>query len=158
MKVVVDSNVYISVLVFGGTPSITMYWLLRNGHIIYCQEIITELRRTISAKFPNFMGELATLEKLLSRDATKITIGHQTITASRDPDDNIIIEAALASDSAYIITGDKDLLVLHSYAKINIITPSSFYLQNCISNRKQIPPLPNHSHRHFFSLHPMLLF
>ena len=126
LRVVLDSNVLLSALVYGGTPRKVIEWLLKNATIIYCTEIITEMRRIVSAKFPDFTTELLMLEKLLERDAIRVEIGTVTVTVSRDPDDNAIIEAALAGQCHYIISGDKDLLVLGSYSGIKIVKPTEF--------------------------------
>ena len=45
---------------------------------------------------------------------------------SRDPDDDNILAAALASGADFIVTGDLDLLHLKSYHKIKILTPREF--------------------------------
>ena len=44
----------------------------------------------------------------------------------RDPDDNVVIETALAGQAAYIVTGDEDLLALKRYESVRIVTPRSF--------------------------------
>ncbi len=43
-----------------------------------------------------------------------------------DPDDNRILECALAADVKYIVTGDPHLLNLESFDKIKIISPATF--------------------------------
>jgi len=48
------------------------------------------------------------------------------IDASRDPDDNRVLEAAIAGEADYIVTGDRDLLELGSYEGIRIVTPAEF--------------------------------
>lgn len=133
IRVLLDSNVLLSALVFGGKSRRVIEWLLENATIVYCTEIITEIRRIVAVKFPDFEIELQMLEKLLERDAMKVKIGNATITASRDPDDNVILEAAVAGRCQYIITGDNDLLVLTSYNDIKIVRPTDF-LNNVISH------------------------
>lgn len=54
------------------------------------------------------------------------------VSLSQDADDDKFIEVAVVGVCDYIISGDKDLLVLKHYKKIQIITPSE-YLQ---TNRK----------------------
>jgi predicted nucleic acid-binding protein len=46
-----------------------------------------------------------------------------------DPEDNIILECALAAGVEYIITGDPHLLKLASFEKIIIISPATFIAQ-----------------------------
>jgi putative PIN family toxin of toxin-antitoxin system len=49
-----------------------------------------------------------------------------TITACRDPRDNHILEAAVNGSADTIITGDKDLLNLHPFHGIHIVTPADY--------------------------------
>jgi predicted nucleic acid-binding protein len=44
----------------------------------------------------------------------------------RDPDDQLILAAAIESGSDYLVTGEKDLLHLKRFRAIRIITPSVF--------------------------------
>ena len=50
----------------------------------------------------------------------------QKVEDCRDPKDNFILECALEAQPDYIVTGDSDLLVLHPYKGIKIITPTKF--------------------------------
>ncbi len=45
---------------------------------------------------------------------------------SRDPKDNFLLDLAEASEAAYLVTGDKDLLVLNSFKKTQMVTPVDF--------------------------------
>jgi uncharacterized protein len=114
----------ISALVFGGKPRAVTDWLIENGTTILSQEILTEVRRIIDAKFPYSLGDLARLEKLLERDAIIVKLGSVQVTICRDPDDNKVIETALAGKCQYIVTGDKDLLVLQAYEGVKILKPT----------------------------------
>jgi len=51
-----------------------------------------------------------------------------TIQACRDPKDNIFLKLALTGRADCIVSGDKDLLVLHPFRKIPIISASEFLL------------------------------
>jgi len=59
------------------------------------------------------------------RDAETITIS-ETITDCRDANDNKFLEVAVAGQAHAIISGDKDLLELHLYRGIEILTPRIF--------------------------------
>jgi predicted nucleic acid-binding protein len=57
----------------------------------------------------------------------------KSIRICRDPKDDKYLELALACNASAIITGDKDLLVLHPYENISILTPVDFLNQNTFS-------------------------
>lgn len=50
----------------------------------------------------------------------------ETVDVVRDPDDNRLIEAALAGDADVVVTGDQDLLILQAVGKVRIMTPRDF--------------------------------
>ena len=51
------------------------------------------------------------------------------ITECRDPDDNKFLELAVSSKASFIITGDQDLLSLHPFRRVAILTPEQFLKQ-----------------------------
>lgn len=51
---------------------------------------------------------------------------HDLVTECRDPNDNKFLELALSGQGSHIVTGDVDLLVLHPFRGIAIVTPQSF--------------------------------
>lgn len=126
LRVVIDTNTYVSALVFGGKPRLTLEWWLEHGSIIISAEILTELRRVVRAKFPDFIDELSKLEKLLERDAVRVDLGSVHVAVCRDPDDNRVIETALIGNCRFIVSGDKDLLVLAEYEWIVMVSPAMF--------------------------------
>lgn len=127
MRVVLDTNVVISALVFGGKPR-RVIELIADDRVeaVVAAEMLTEARRVVADKFPQFTTDLEKLEKLLESDALWLKLGLTAIAVGCDPDDDKFIEAALAGDCQYIISGDKDLLDLKSYKYIKIITPAEF--------------------------------
>ena len=125
--IVIDSNVWISALIFGGNPEKILKLFIDNKvEVVMCEEIITELRRIIINKFPLFVNSLNLLEASLRKDTVFVQLGSMTIDASRDVDDNRIIETAYIGKAQYIISGDKDLLVLKKYEDIKILNPGDF--------------------------------
>lgn len=127
LKIVIDTNVWISGLVFGGPPEYIVRLFAENTlSVVISEEIITELRRIVTTKFPKFMPKLALLELSLKQDAETVKLGGLTISVSRDPDDNKIIETAILGDCQYIVTGDHDLLVLKTYQGVKILKPTEF--------------------------------
>lgn len=58
--------------------------------------------------------------------SAQIVEPHRRVHAARDPADDKFLEAAIAGDARYIITGDQDLLVLGSFEGVSIVTPAQF--------------------------------
>lgn len=130
-RVVLDTNVLLSALVFGGRPR-TIIEMFARGQIdvVVSEEIFTEMRRKVAVKFPNFIEDLKQMELLLKQDAETVQLGSITIDVCRDPDDNRILEAATIGKCQFIVTGDKDLLVLKQYDQVKICTPADFLIPN----------------------------
>ena len=127
MRIVIDSNVWISALVFGGKPRHIFERAVADGWtIITSEEIFTEVRRVLTVKFVDFVEDFESFQMLLQPYITKVQLGSIRVVASRDEDDNRVIETVLIGDASYIITGDKDLLVLSKYDQITILAPTDF--------------------------------
>lgn len=127
MRIVIDSNVWISALVFGGKPRQIFERAIADGWtIIVSEEIFTEVRRVLNAKFADFVDDFESFQAILQPYMIKVRLGRVRVTASRDEDDNRVIETALIGSAAYIISGDKDLSVLLKYKQIVIFTPTDF--------------------------------
>jgi putative PIN family toxin of toxin-antitoxin system len=127
IKAVLDSNVAVSALLFGGTPRrVTDLISLKKFRPVMSEEMMTELRRIIYKKFAYANQDLQIYERLLERYALWVTMGTQTVTICRDPDDDKFIETALIAGCQYIISGDNDLLAIGTYKTIKILTPAEF--------------------------------
>lgn len=50
----------------------------------------------------------------------------ENIAACRDPKDDKFLELAVSGGATYLVTGDSDLLVLHPFRGISILTPTNF--------------------------------
>ncbi len=127
MRVVIDSNVWISALVFGGNPRRIIKEAIDNGWaIVVSEEIFTEVRRIINTKFSDFVDDFESLQAVLLPYIDTVKLGRITVTECRDDDDNRVLETAVIGDASAIVTGDKDLLVLLKYKNIDIKTPAQF--------------------------------
>ena len=83
--------------------------------------------RFLRRKFDKYLSRE---ERLLQIDAYKlnslpVTVG-LLIRMCRDPDDDMFLDVALAANAACIITGDSDLLTLHPFQGIPILSPANF--------------------------------
>lgn len=126
-RIVVDTNVWVSALIFGGNAeTVARLFVDRAVLVVVSEELLTELKRIVSHKFQPFVSQLAVLEASLRKDAEWVRLGTQTVTISRDPDDNKVIETALVGGCSYLISGDNDLLSIKQFEDITIMNPADF--------------------------------
>jgi len=127
--VVFDTNVLFSAAAWKGPPYACVE-LARTGQIqaVTCWEILTELTEKLSERLQFSESKINdTLAGLLSfHDFARIA---GTISASRDPDDDVVLECAVVAQAGYIITGDKDLLVLNEFQGVIILKAADFLKQ-----------------------------
>ncbi len=126
IRVVIDTNVYVSALVFGGKPAAVLR-LAESGafQVVVTTIIQQELVETLNTKFgwPSERAE-STCRELW--DEAWWVLRPEAVEESRDPADNAILGCALESQAQVIITGDQDLLVLHPFRSIKIVSPAEF--------------------------------
>ena len=112
MKVVVDTNVVISGVFFGGMPSrVLEAWRDGEFDLVVSPEVLEEYRRVgeeLTARFPGV--SLAPFLALLVMNAEIVEAPGLSDQVSRDRDDDKFIACALAANCQTIISGDKDLL------------------------------------------------
>ncbi len=125
-KVVLDTNIIISALIFGGNPE-QIYKLVLNKQIfpITSPVLIAELTEILIKKFKFDLIKIKQLENSIKK-YFKIVHPDKTLNLLRDKDDNRVLEAASEGKCYYIITGDKDLLELSSFKNIEILTADQF--------------------------------
>ena len=128
MKVVIDTNVLISGVFFGGMPSrVLEAW--RDGKIdlVVSPDIVEEYRRVGEELAARFTGvSLAPLLALLVMTAEIIEPPGLPEQISKDPDDDKFIACALAGDCQFIISGDKDLLEVSGYQGVEVVAHREF--------------------------------
>ena len=123
--VVADPSVYVSALVFGGVPQAALIRALTAPfRVAVSHELKAELVETLERKFiwPSSRVEQA-CEYLW---AEAIWCDPVAVQASRDPDDDHVLGCAIAASANVLVTGDKDLLSLHPFRGIAIVTPATF--------------------------------
>lgn len=129
MRFVLDNNVLLSAAFFkDSVPDKSFDKAVAIGKLLYSSEVLKELIAVINRpKFDKYLSladKIAFIRKY-SGLAELITITHN-VDLCRDPKDNKFLELALSGQADCIISGDKDLLVLHPFANIPIVAPSDF--------------------------------
>jgi uncharacterized protein len=126
-RVVADSNVYVSAIVFGGKPMMLLD-LAEEGEIelFVSGPILSETFRVLSEKFQRTTEEVEADRVHLATITTSVAPTETINVVSLDPDDDRILECAVAAGATTIVTGDKHLLGLGSFRGIRIQTPAEF--------------------------------
>jgi putative PIN family toxin of toxin-antitoxin system len=129
LRFVLDTNVVISALLLPRSiPRQSFDKAIDQGEILLSLPILTELNDVLSRKrFDRYLSEEERMRFLaaLVKQAKLIEIT-ETITECRDAKDNMFLELAVSGNADCIISGDQDLLVLHPFRAIPILTPTAF--------------------------------
>lgn len=111
MKILIDTNILISALLFPRSkPAKALLYAAERHDIILCDRNLYELRDVLKRKAPNALPDAEILLAELSYEL--IPAVDYTEKLIRDAKDQPILNAAILSDVDIILTGDKDFLVL----------------------------------------------
>jgi len=128
-RVVLDTNVLISGLFSTtSTPAKAVEQAINNGQLVASPETLRELMtRLLSPKFDRYVPRKRR-DALLLRLAPLIEIVEvvQMVRASRDPNDDQFLEAAVNGRADVVVSGDGDLLELNPFRGIAILTPAAY--------------------------------
>ena len=128
MKIVLDTNVFISGIFFGGPPSqILKSWRQSKVRIVLTEQIIQEYQRVgyeLSSTYPSV--NIEPIIELFTIFGEFVGTKGISETVCEDPDDNKFIECAVALNCEVIISGDKHLLSVRNYMGIQIVSPKEF--------------------------------
>lgn len=121
MRVVADTNVFLSALVFGGPPE-EIINLARQGRVelLASPDILLELSAVLKTKFSWQDGEIADAVRTIGYCSTLIK-PRAVIKEIEDDPDNRVLECAVDGMSDFIVSGDHHLLELESYRGIRIL-------------------------------------
>ena len=127
MKVVFDTNIFISAFVIPGSKAEEAYLLaLKREFALYSSvAILTETAQKLREKFDWSHGKITHLLKTIAKFATVInTQPHLHLLA--DEPDNRVLECTEAANADFIVMGDKHLLSLKHFQHSNIVRLSDF--------------------------------
>jgi len=132
LRVVVDTNVLISrLLALQSAPARAVSHAVRHGRLLASTETLAELAEVLGrAKFDRYLtlDERRQFMRLLGRIVDMPPITHRCMEC-RDPSDNKFLDLAVSGEATVLVSGDRDLLELHPFREIPIITPAA-YLQS----------------------------
>lgn len=135
-RVVIHTNVWISAaLSANGAPAQLVHKVLNNGLPVFSNATFEELElRLWKPKFDRYLS--LEVRRAILRDAKAVAdwvkppLAITTTTHCRDPDDDKFIQAAMAAQAPWLVTGDQDLLVLapafeFAGSSLRIVSPAS---------------------------------
>lgn len=130
MKVVLDTNVLVSALLFSGQASgLVPLWHTRRIQPVACRETIREYSRVLA--YPKFRLSAEEIAELLNDEilpfldvvkASRARLSHPPT----DKSDESFLRTALAGKAQALITGDKHLLSLSPHYAFKILNPAEF--------------------------------
>ena len=128
IRLVTDTNVFISAVFFAGTPyAILDAWRRKKVELIVSRAMLDEYQETgekLSRQFPGV--DVAPWLVLLEQYAVMVEpspLPHQVCT---DPDDDLFLACACAAGAKLICSGDKALLRTSGYCGIEVLKPREF--------------------------------
>lgn len=131
MRVVIDTNVWVSALINpNGTPAKiiqhpTVFDLLTS------LAILAELARVlhydrIKKRYQLDDAVIDDYLRAVRLDSLMIDVTQQVSAVERDPDDNMVLACAVQGQADYVVSGDPHLVDMANYEGIPILTPSAF--------------------------------
>jgi putative PIN family toxin of toxin-antitoxin system len=128
MIVVIDTSVWVSALHFAsrhGTPVQAMELAARAHTIAICAPLEEEVQRVLTGKFGWKAVDVADAMAAVVPFRLRVEISG-SLHVCRDPNDDMVLECAVASGAQCIVSGDKDLLALDPFQGIRIVMPAEY--------------------------------
>ena len=133
MRIVLDANVLVSAALRASGPpgEVVARWHEEAFELLTSDALLHELEVVFSR--PRLLRQLGwsaeegqEFVRAVRGSATIVNADIELDVVKRDPDDNRVLEAAIAGEADYIISGDGDLLDLGQYRGIRILRPVEF--------------------------------
>jgi putative PIN family toxin of toxin-antitoxin system len=127
MRIVADTNVIVSALVFGGLPR-RIFELSEAGayEFFYSPNIQDETYRVLKEKFLWEERRLASYLADFWKTGFSVVPAQRIEVVTEDPDDDRILECALCAQADVIVSGDRHLLKVGRFGPIRILSPRQF--------------------------------
>jgi uncharacterized protein len=129
IRTVLDTNVLVSALLFSGEAGhLVSSWQARKFLPVFSYDTFDEFKRVLA--YPKFSLTSREIAALFQNEVLPfcevVDIEDEIIGVCRDRADDKFLSCAVAAKADYIVSGDKDLLVLGNFRNIPIITAAAF--------------------------------
>ena len=128
MKLVLDTNIYISAFYWGGNSQKIIDRISEGIDELYISDqIINEISEVMARpKFQTNKEIINGYVKTILKSSKKVFVEGNVKGVCRDKDDDDKLECALICEADFIITGDEDLLIMKNYENVKIITQREY--------------------------------
>lgn len=131
MRIVLDTNVVLSALLWRGTPNDLLRAIRRREHVqLFASPVLLEELGEVLAR-PSPSHRLALIGRAAHEVLAEYIDAVDLVTplsvpsvVVADADDDHVIAAAVAADADLLVSGDRDLLALGSHGRIRIVDPA----------------------------------
>ena len=131
MIIVLDSNVIISAFITtSGTAKDVFLYCGERHRLVISRYIIAEVAEKLQHKLGFSSAEANEVTYFLETHFDSVEPAGEIAGFSRDPEDNPVIGLALSARADFLISGDKDLLVLKKIKGVKIISPAEFWRES----------------------------
>ena len=128
IRIVLDTNVLISALFFGGNPQTVLEKAIMGQiSLVLSKEILNEFEEVLCAKKFPYPPEIArNIVRELEAVSELVFPTRKIAAVKADPYDNLILECAVTAEVDYVVSGDNHLLELKRFEGIPILSPAQF--------------------------------
>jgi uncharacterized protein len=128
MTIVIDTNVIISALLFGGNPQRVLEMVLtQTVRMAVSRKMLDEVAGVLQGrKFRHPLEAALSIVRELESISDLVVPLRRIEAISADPYDNMVLECAATADADYIVTGDTHLFKLKEFEAVWILTPAQF--------------------------------
>jgi uncharacterized protein len=132
MRAVVDTNVIVSASLIrnGNEDRVLRAWQRGAFDLVVSPQILEEMGRALfyeRIRERRWMTDADVVEFLEALAAASVLVpGRRHVRASRDPDDDKFLAAALEARAAFVVSGDRDLLAMRRFRSMRIVRPATF--------------------------------
>lgn len=124
---VLDTNIFISAVFWKGKPYKIINKAINQEIIVFIsEEIIKEIRKVLARDFALEKQEIDNIIDAVAYFTHFIKPKEKVNVVKEDPDDDRIIECALACEAEFIVSRNKHLLKLNTFRNIKIVSPEKF--------------------------------
>jgi len=127
MNVLLDANVLISAVAGRGLCEAVVEYCLEEHEIIVSEELVQDVRDKLLTKLKVSPAVVAEFCQLLMDIGKCVQAVRVPANACRGPDDLHLLGLAQAGQASFLVSGDKDLLVLGQFQGTRIVTPRQFW-------------------------------